>query len=212
VKIIITEEQFKLLQESDNNFNKTKTLLSSMIDQGMDFEDIERITGLSSDIIILCLKDKKIIDFEKTNKFCDEIYTLLYRYLWRTDFIEKSHNYDDGSKIQLGRDYMSGSLYVNYHNKEGDLLNAYATFIWDGDCEWPLEGEMFKMKGKKEIFSGEQYGNIDYHRYYDEFTEIETLNDIINFFNNHYFELIKSPLDSLISKYLDDYQFDNDED
>lgn len=89
MKIIITEEQFKLLQETNNDFNKTKTLLSSMIDQGMDFEDIERLTGLSSDIIILCLKDKKIIDFEKTNKFCDEIHTLLYKYLWRTDFIEK---------------------------------------------------------------------------------------------------------------------------
>ena len=30
MKIIITEEQFKLLQESDNNFNKTKTLLSNL--------------------------------------------------------------------------------------------------------------------------------------------------------------------------------------
>ena len=105
---------------------------------------------------------------------------------------------------------MSGSLYFDYYNKEGDLLYGYATFLGDGECEWPLDGEMFKMNGKKELFSDEHYGNIDYYTYYNEFTEIETFNDIINFFNNHYFELIKRPIDSLITVYLHSRRFDNE--
>jgi hypothetical protein len=31
----------------------------------------------------------------------------------------------------------------------------------------------------------------------------ETFNDIINFFNNHYFELIQQPIEHLIRRYID---------
>lgn len=117
MKIIITEEQFKTLQESDNDFKKTKSLLLSMIEKDYSVDDIKKLTGLGYDIIILCLKDEKIIK-EKGN--CKEIHDFLYNYLWtHTDLINKKYFYDDGSKIYLDFDTMSGSVDFDYINTRG---------------------------------------------------------------------------------------------
>ena len=43
MKIIVTEDQFKLLQENDNNFIKTKSVIDSMCDQGMEISDIKKL-------------------------------------------------------------------------------------------------------------------------------------------------------------------------
>ena len=201
MKIVITEEQFKKLQESDDDFQKTKVLVISMYDEGMDINEIQKYTGLSNDIIVLCLKDKKII---QDSGDCGEIHNLLYNYLWHTGFIEKEHTYDDGSTIYLGLDRYSDSIDFEYINNEDNELNGYATFLWDGECSrWPLDGEKFTMGEEEPIFYDEYYGNIDYSKYNDEFKKIETFNDIINFFNNHYFELIQQPIEHLIRRYID---------
>lgn len=199
MKIIITEEQFKLLQENDKDFNKTKSLITSMFEQGQDIDDIKKLTGLSHDIIVLCLKDKKII---KDPGNCVEINDILYHYLWHTDFINKSHLYDDGSEIELDLDTMSGSLDYDYYSHEGNRLYGYATLLWDGECGWPLDGEQFTWGEKSPFTYNEFYGDIDYMEHYDEFKKIETPNDIINFFNKYYFKLIKKPIEHLIERYL----------
>lgn len=203
MKIIITEEQFKTLQESDNDFKKTKSLLLSMLEKDYSVDDIKKLTGLGYDIIILCLKYEKIIK-EKGN--CKEIHDFLYNYLWmHTDLINKKYFYDDGSKIYLDFDTMSGSVDFDYINAEGHRLFGYATFLWGGECEWPLDGEECTMGQKKPLNYNEYYGNIDYMEYYDEFKNIQSFDDIIKFFNNHYFELIKDPIEYLIEKYIIEY-------
>lgn len=88
---------------------------------------------------------------------------------------------------------------------EGHRLFGYPTFLWDGDCEWPLDGEEYTMGQKKPLNYNEHYGNIDYMEYYDEFKNIQSFDDIIKFFNNHYFELIKDPIEYLIEKYIIEY-------
>jgi hypothetical protein len=201
VKMInnLTNENFNLIKENDKDFIKTKKLINSMVDDGFDINDIKKITGLSSDIIILCIKDKKIIE---TPGSCSEIHNLLYNYLWHTDFIEKKFFYDDGSVIYLDFDTMAGSVTFDYINNEGNRLFGYATFLWDGGCEWPLDGEEFTQGEKRPALYNEFYGDIDYVDYYDEFKNIKSFEDIINFFNNHYFELIKDPIEYLIEKYM----------
>jgi len=202
VKIIdnLTKENFSLLQENDMDFNKTKSLITSMFEQDYAIDDIKKITGLSYDIIILCLKDKKIIQ-DPGN--CIEINEVLYNYLWYTDFIQKTHRYDDGAEIDLDLDSMSRSLSYDFYSNEGNRLYGYATLLWDGDCDWPLDGEEFTWGDKKPVSYNEFYGNVDFYiEHYDEFNKIETFEDIINFFNKYYFKLIKNPIEHLIERYL----------
>jgi hypothetical protein len=202
VKMIdnLTKENFSLLQENDKDFNKTKSLITSMFEQDYTIDDIKKITGLSYDIIILCLKNKKVI---KDPGNCIEIHEMLYNYLWYTDFIEKNHIYDDGSEIDLDLDSMSRSLSYDFYSNEGNRLYGYATLLWDGDCDWPLDGEEFTWGEKSPFIYNEYYGNVDFYiETYDEFNKIETLQDIINFFNKYYFKFIKKPIEHLIERYL----------
>lgn len=208
MKIVITEDQFKVLQESDMDFNKTKSLVTSMNEQGYSINDIKKFTGLGVDIIVLYLKDKKIV---KDPGNCLEISTILYDYLWYTDFIKKEHRYDDGSKIFLDFDFMSGSLSYDFISNDGNRLFGYATLLWGGECGWPLDGDTFtlgksfRLEDKITFDYGEHYGNIDFDKeHYDEFNKLETFEDIINFFNKYYFKLIKKPIEHLIGRYLND--------
>jgi len=198
MKIIVTEDQFKLLQENDNNFIKTKSVIASMYDQGMEISDIKKYTGLDYDVIILCLKDKKII----SGGDCEEIYEILYHYLFRSEFIIKDHKYSDGSTITISVDGDS-TMDFKYTATDGDQVYGYGTFLWAGDCNWPLDVDYFKS-GYDRIDDPKFYGDVDWSLYNDEFIKIETMDDIINFFNNHYFELIKSPIDMLVEQYRAD--------
>ncbi len=58
MKIIITEEQFNFLFES--NFEKNSRLVYKMWNDGMEFNEISDYTGLSLEQIIFLLKDKEI--------------------------------------------------------------------------------------------------------------------------------------------------------
>jgi hypothetical protein len=76
MKIIITEEQFNKLQDSDKEFNKTKKLVNSMFDQGYDVDDILKITGLDKDAVIVLLYDREVIQDEIGE--CPDKYQYLY--------------------------------------------------------------------------------------------------------------------------------------
>ena len=198
MKIIVTEDQFKLLQENDKDLIKTKSVITSMYDQGIIMSDIKKYTGLDYDVIILCLKDKKI----RSGGDCEEIYDLLYDYLYRTEFINKYHKYSDGSTITIDTNG-NPTVEFEYTAADGDQVYGYGTFLWSGECDWPLDVDYFKS-GYERIDDPKFYGAIEWSLYNDEFVKIETMDDIINFFNNHYFELIKSPIDKLIEDYRTD--------
>ena len=88
MKIIITEEQFKLLQETDNDFNKTKTLVTGMWADGMEIKDIVMFTSLSYEQVLFLLKDS---DMEIDCEGAEEIIKMISRLL------------SDESKLYLGQ-------------------------------------------------------------------------------------------------------------
>ena len=68
MKIIITEDQFKRLQENDNDMRRKKLLIISMYDDGMGLMDIQNYTGLPREVVVFLLKDYIKVDIN-TNKF-----------------------------------------------------------------------------------------------------------------------------------------------
>ena len=63
---MIVEEQLKKLQESDDDLQKTKALVLSMHDEGMDINDIEKYTNLPLQALIFLLKDHVKVDINDT--------------------------------------------------------------------------------------------------------------------------------------------------
>ena len=74
MKIVITEKQLKKLQESNNDLKKTKELVLSMYDEGIDIIDIGKYTSLSREILIFLLKDHIKVDINDTQ--------MLHDYFW----------------------------------------------------------------------------------------------------------------------------------
>ena len=205
MKIIITEDQFKTLQESDRDFKKTKSLVVSMYNNTKDIEEIKRYTSLEEDVILLCLMDEKV--FEKVGK-CGVIGDFFYEYVFPTDFIEKSYSYDDGSEIKIYYDRMDGTINFSYFSKNGDKLYGYATFLWDGMCKLPIDVSSFISEGN-EIY--ENKGIYDAWSPDKEFRSIETIRQLIDYFNKYYFKLLKKPLETLHNEYILEYEKDDRE-
>jgi hypothetical protein len=142
MKIIITEEQFNKLQDSDKDFNKTKTLVNSMFDEGYSIDDILKFTGLDKDAVIVLLYDREVI--QDGSGECPDKYQYLYYTLFRGDsgLINKDRYYDDGSSVEITFDRFSGS--INFHYKsEGYQLGGYATLMWDAEPKLPIDISQF---------------------------------------------------------------------
>ena len=203
MKIIITEDQFKTLQESDMDFKKTKSLVTSMYNNTKDIEEIKRYTSLEEDVIILCLMDEKV--FEKGEE-CGVIGDFFYGYIFNTEFIEKRYAYDDGSKIKIYYDRLDGTINISYFSKNGDKIYGYATFLWDGMCKLPIDVNSFISEGRKAIYDNK--GIYDAWSPDEEFRSIETIRELIDYFNQNYFKILKKPLETLYDEYILDYEKD----
>lgn len=197
MKIIITEEQLKMLQESDKDFKKTKSLLLSMYNDGYNTNEIKSYTGLSDDIIILCLKD---IELTGDNLSCDEIHDYLYNVLWNTDLINKDKSFDDGTSIDVYIDTYGPTIGFEYKYYEGQSIDGYATFLYESSCRLPIDLVSTKINGEYGGDIDEYLGENKEFLSYPDFKTIKTFGDIINFFNTHYFTILKNRLD----KYLDE--------
>jgi hypothetical protein len=204
MKIVITEDQFKTLQESDRDFKKTKSLVVSMYNNTKDIEEIMRYTGLDLDVVILCLMDEKL--FEKVGK-CGVIGDFFYGYIFDTEFIEKRYSYDDGSIVKIDYSSLEGVLNISYFPKNGDKLYGYATFLWDGMCKLPIDLISFIFKGREEIYDSK--GIYDAWSPDKEFRSIETIRQLIDYFNKNYFKILKKPLETLYDEYILDYKKDD---
>lgn len=132
MKIIITEEQFKLLQETDNEFNKTKTLVTDMWANGMEIKDIVMFTSLTYEQVLFLLKDS---DMEIDCEGAEEIIKMIFLH---TNLIEKKIHKDD-YKLNFTYDRFAGSIQFQYIN-DGFRLEGMATPYWDGDCFTPVDG------------------------------------------------------------------------
>ena len=196
MKIIITEEQFNKLQESDNDLQKTKELVFYMYDDGMDINDIQKYTNLPLQALIFLLKGHVKVDINDTQMLHD----YLWDYVLPSDIFNRKKVFDDGTKLEVFADYMSLSLqftYIANHEHIREVI-GYATFVWDANKVFPIDIQ-------EVIFHDDEYENVDKHLGLfketfkgPDFLKIKTLSDYIEFLNKTYLTDIKYEVD----KYL----------
>jgi len=199
VKIVITEEQLKKLQESDDDLQRTKELVFSMYDDGMDINDIEKYTNLSLRPLIFLLKDHVKVDVNNTQMLHD----YLWDYVLPSDMFDRKRFFEDGTKLQIFPDYMALSLQFTYVPNHEYIREAmgYATFTWDATRIFPIDIQ-------EVVFHDDEYENVEknlglFKNVFKEpdFLKIKTLSDYIEFFNKRYFDIIKYEVD----KYIGDW-------
>jgi hypothetical protein len=191
MKIILTESQYKNLFESKEE--KKSDLLYSMWMEGMSMDDIKDYTGMSDHQIITYLKNREInIDC----KFAEDlVLTLMYR----TDFINKNYNFNDGQMfLNLNWGGSSGSIAFEFNDKEYKLT-GWATPYWGGDCNTPVESNYFENKKTDEYV--DEYGNLDKKIEYTP-SSFNSIQELIDFLNNDYPKQLIKPIKELIEGYI----------
>jgi hypothetical protein len=191
MKIILTKSQYKNLFESKEE--KKSDLLYRMWMEGMSIDDIKDYTGMSDHQIISYLKNREInIDC----KFAEDlVLTLMYR----TDFINKNYNFNDGQMfLNLNWGGSSGSVAFEFNDKEYKLT-GWATPYWGGDCETPVEGNYFENKKTDEYVN--EYGNSDKKIEYTP-SSFNSIQELIDFLNNDYPKQLIKPIKELIEGYI----------
>ena len=191
MKIILTESQYKNLFESKKE--KKSDLLYSMWMEGMSMDDIKDYTGMNMQQIISYLKNKEInIDC----KFAEDlVLTLMYR----TDFINKNYNFNDGQMfLNLNWGGSSGSVAFEFNDKEYKLT-GWATPYWGGNCDTPVEGNYFENKKTDEY--ADEYGSTG-NRIENTPSSFNSIQELIDFLNNDYPKQLIKPIKELIEDYL----------
>ena len=191
MKIILTESQYKNLFESKEE--KKSDLLYSMWMEGMSMDDIKDYTGMNMQQIIAYLKNREInIDC----KFAEDlVLTLMYR----TDFINKNYNFNDGQMfLNLNWGGSSGSVAFEFNDKEYKLT-GWATPYWGGNCDTPVESNYFENKKTDEYV--DEYGNSAKKIEYTP-SSFNSIQELIDFLNNDYPKQLIKPIKELIDGYI----------
>ena len=191
MKIILTESQYKNLFESKEE--KKSDLLYGMWMEGMSMDDIKDYTGMNMQQIISYLKNREMnIDC----KFAEDlVLTLMYR----TDFINKNYNFNDGQMfLNLNWGGSSGSVSFEFNDKEYKLT-GWATPYWGGECNTPVESNYFENKKTDEYVN--EYGNSDKKIEYTP-SSFNSIQELIDFLNNDYPKQLIKPIKELIEGYI----------
>ena len=191
MKIILTESQYKNLFESKEE--KKSDLLYRMWMEGMSIDYIKDLTGLNMQQIISYLKNREInIDC----KFAEDlVLTLMYR----TDFINKSYNFNDGQMfLNLNWGGSGGSVAFEFNDKEYKLT-GWATPYWGGNCDTPVESNYFENKKTDEYV--DEYGSTG-NRIENTPSSFNSIQELIDFLNNDYPKQLIKPIKELIEDYL----------
>ena len=190
MKIIISESQYNLLLES--NTEKSKRLVGEMWDEGMDFDEISELIGISKSDVILYLKDKNIkIDCG----FAERLTSLLF---WKTNLINKKHSFNDGeTTLEFSWGGFSGIIYFTYEDEEYEI-SGMATPFWNGDCSIPVDLDRIKTKSTGDYeddlgLSGYVLENIP--------SRFNSIQELIDFLNKDYPLEIIEVIPKLISLY-----------
>ena len=201
MKIVITEEQFKKLQESDDDFQKTKVLVLSMYDEGMDINEIQKYTNLSLPPLIFLLKDRVKVNINDIHMLHD----YLWDYVLPSDIFDRKRFFEDGTKLQIFPDYMSASLqftYIPNHEHIREVI-GYATFVWDASKIFPIDVEEVIFHDDEYIRPESALGLFKDVFKEPDFLKIKTLSDYIEFFNKRYSNIIKYEVDKYIETHFD---------
>ena len=191
MKIILTESQYKNLFESKEE--KKSDLLYSMWMEGMSMDDIKDYTGMNMQQIISYLKNREI------NIDCEFAEGLVLKLMYRTDFINKNYNFNDGQMfLNLNWGGSSGSVAFEFNDKEYKLT-GWATPYWGGECNTPVESNYFENKKTDEYV--DEYGNSDKKIEYTP-SSFNSIQELIDFLNNDYPKQLIKPIKELIEDYL----------
>ena len=189
MKYIITEEQS----------SRFKEFILSMFRDGKNPDDIIDILGIPLEMVVDTIMDEEIKPSKYTD-ICGRFYSLLYNFLKPSGNLEKKRKYEDGSKIELYYDNMSGSISYEYINNEGYKLFGYATLFWDGNCALPIDAEEFVYDGV--VTTIHKFSMLTLT---DENQYLMTCRDLIEFHNGQYFELLKEKLDEFIEEIKEEH-------
>ena len=191
MKIILTESQYKNLFESKEE--KKSDLLYSMWMEGMSMDDIKDYTGMSDHQIISYLKNREI------NIDCKFAEDLVLKLMYRTDFINKNYNFNDGQMfLNLNWGGSSGSVAFEFNDKEYKLT-GWATPYWGGNCDTPVESNYFENKKTDEYV--DEYGNSAKKIEYTP-SSFNSIQELIDFLNNDYPKQLIEPIKELIEGYI----------
>ena len=198
MKIIITEDQFKQLQENDNDMQRKKSLIISMYDDGLDLMDIQNYTGLSKEMVVFLLKDHIKLDINDAKMLSD----YFWWYVLVGDIFDKQKVFDDGSKIQLFIESITRSISFTYRVNHEYLkdVKGFATIAWNDQKEFPIE--VTELTHKDDDYESDQKLLIGDEIFNDpEFRKIKTLSDYIDFLNKKYMIYIKDNVDNYIKHF-----------
>ena len=191
MKIILTESQYKNLFESKEE--KKSDLLYSMWMEGMSMDDIKDYTGMNMQQIISYLKNREM------NIDCKFAENLVLTLMYRTDFINKNYNFNDGQMfLNLNWGGFSGSVAFEFNDKEYKLT-GWATPYWGGECNTPVESNYFENKKTDEYV--DEYGNSDKKIEYTP-SSFNSIQELIDFLNNDYPKQLIKPIKELIEGYI----------
>ena len=190
MKIIISESQYNLLLES--NTEKSKRLVGEMWDEGMAFDEISELIGISKSDVIFYLKDKNIkIDCG----FAERLTTLFF---WKTDFIRKEYSFNDGeTTLEFTWGGFSGIIYFTYEDEDYEI-SGMATPYWNGDCLIPVDLDRIKTKS-----TGVYEDDLSPTGYVLENipSRFNSIQELIDFLNTDYPKEIIEVMPELIAKY-----------
>ena len=190
MKIIISESQYDLLLES--NIEKNKKLVGKMWAEGMNFDEISELIGISKSNVVYYLKDKNIkID-------CDLAERLSNLLFWKTNLIHKKYSFNDGeSTLEFTWGGFSGIIYFTYEDEDYEI-SGMASPYWNGDCGIPVDLDRIKTKS-----TGEYEDDLGPTGYVLENTpsRFNSIQELIDFLNNDYPKEIVKVMPRLISKY-----------
>ena len=190
MKIIISESQYNLLLES--NIEKNKKLVGKMWDEGMNFDEISELIGISKSNVVYYLKDKNIkID-------CDLAERLSSLLFWKTNLIHKKYSFNDGeSTLEFTWGGFSGIIYFTYEDEDYEI-SGMASPYWNGDCGIPVDLDRIKTKSTGDYeddlgLSGYVLENIP--------SRFNSIQELIDFLNTVYPIEVHKVIPKLISLY-----------
>ena len=190
MKIIISESQYNLLLET--NLEKNKKLVGKMWDEGMNFDEISELIGISKSNVVYYLKDKNIkID-------CDLAERLSSLLFWKTNLIHKKYSFNDGeSTLEFTWGGFSGIIYFTYEDEDYEI-SGMASPYWNGDCSIPVDLDRIKNKSTGDYEDDFGSSGFDLEHTPSQFNSIQ---ELIDFLNKDYPKEIIKVMPRLISKY-----------
>lgn len=186
MKIILTEKQLKEMKDDLHSEKKIK-LVNKFYQQGFSYQEISNYTSLPLGEVVTILKD---YDMEID---CEMAYDLIITLYDKTDLFRKvvrTENYT----LEFFFSKMEGAIEYSYETEKYGLY-GYGTPYWNQECYLPIENIEITDNVNGETEDYEPYSKIDLPNRFD------TLSELLDWFNNDYFKIMKKTLEQFSKDY-----------